>query len=319
MQVKCLTWAAAAATALFLLACSKKADEKEILPKAITLNETELFLTVGETSTLVANVSPSGASDKTVSWSSTNPAKVTVDAGGVVTAVSQGSAYVVAETVNAIKTSCLVNVAASARYKVSITVDGAPAPAMIYGWPGRQIQLAAASSDGEEHSYQWSASAGAASVSESGLVSFALGSPAGAEGYAWWGESDIKVVTPDGRGASLSAISSVSDRFQWGASRAALGGTVPLATGAGATVSLFSFDGTEEIAIPQEAYSLRSGDSSKLVIEGSSVKALENEGSVPLYVVFQGGEETLCTVNIQKQTSSSNSTVESYTEETPDW
>jgi len=64
----------------------------------ISLNLTSLSLTVGESKTLTATVSPDNATDKTVTWSSSDPSVASVDAGGKVTAVKEGSATITAKS-----------------------------------------------------------------------------------------------------------------------------------------------------------------------------------------------------------------------------
>ena len=63
----------------------------------VTLDKTSLALVTGETATLVATVSPADATDKTVSWNSSDPSIVTVDANGKVTALKKGQATVTAK------------------------------------------------------------------------------------------------------------------------------------------------------------------------------------------------------------------------------
>ena len=62
----------------------------------ITLSETELSMTVGDTETLTATVTPAGATD-TVVWSSDKPGVATVDSAGKVTAVAPGEAIITAK------------------------------------------------------------------------------------------------------------------------------------------------------------------------------------------------------------------------------
>jgi len=64
----------------------------------ITLDQTSLSLSVGESKTLTATVSPDNATDKTVNWSSSDPSVASVDAGGKVTAVKEGSATITAKS-----------------------------------------------------------------------------------------------------------------------------------------------------------------------------------------------------------------------------
>ena len=69
-----------------------------VLVTGITLDETELDLTVDDDPvTLVAKVTPEGATDKTVTWSSSNDRVATVDANGKVKAVGNGEATITAK------------------------------------------------------------------------------------------------------------------------------------------------------------------------------------------------------------------------------
>ncbi|MBQ1435683.1 MAG: Ig domain-containing protein [Clostridia bacterium] len=61
---------------------------------AVTLSKTKLSIPEGNSEYLTCTVSPSSATDKTVSWQSSNPAVATVSADGKVTAVSKGSATI---------------------------------------------------------------------------------------------------------------------------------------------------------------------------------------------------------------------------------
>ncbi len=78
---------------------------------SVSLNMSSLELGVGNTATLVATVLPENASNKKVTWSSSNPSKATVSSTGVVTGVAEGAAVVTATTVDGGKTaSCFVTV-----------------------------------------------------------------------------------------------------------------------------------------------------------------------------------------------------------------
>ena len=77
----------------------------------VTLDKSTLALFTGDSATLVANVQPADATNKTVNWVSSNPAIVTVDANGKVTAVAAGTANITATTVDGNKTAvCTVTV-----------------------------------------------------------------------------------------------------------------------------------------------------------------------------------------------------------------
>lgn len=69
----------------------------EIVPvSGVTLNKPDLDLKVGDTATLTASVAPENATDKTVSWSSSNQSVATVE-NGVVTAKAAGTAKITAQ------------------------------------------------------------------------------------------------------------------------------------------------------------------------------------------------------------------------------
>ena len=85
---------------------------KESIPVAdISVEPAEATLTVGETLRLTATVLPADATDKTVSWSTSDAAVTTVD-NGTVTAVAPGSATITA-TANGKTASCAVTVKAT--------------------------------------------------------------------------------------------------------------------------------------------------------------------------------------------------------------
>ena len=63
----------------------------------VSLNKGSLSLEVGETATLKATVKPDNATDKSVTWSSSNKKVATVDKSGKVTAVAEGTAKITAK------------------------------------------------------------------------------------------------------------------------------------------------------------------------------------------------------------------------------
>ena len=74
--------------------CTK--EPAQVSVTSVSLNKTTAALKVGETVTLTATVSPSDATDKTVTWS-TSDANIATVKDGVVTAVKGGSATITAK------------------------------------------------------------------------------------------------------------------------------------------------------------------------------------------------------------------------------
>lgn len=85
-------------------------EDTTVSVTGVTLNKTSATLTVDETVTLTATVAPSDATDKTVSWTSSNTGVATVS-NGVVTAVGAGEATITATTTDGGHTAtCMVTV-----------------------------------------------------------------------------------------------------------------------------------------------------------------------------------------------------------------
>jgi len=74
------------------------AETKNIPVAAINLDPTELELEEGDTAELTATVEPADATDKSVTWESSQPEVATVDASGVVTAISEGTCTITAQS-----------------------------------------------------------------------------------------------------------------------------------------------------------------------------------------------------------------------------
>ena len=80
----------------------------------VTLNQAELSLYTGESKTLTATVQPDSATNKNVTWESSNKSVATVDATGEVTAIGAGTATITVTTVDGNKTAtCTVTVTAA--------------------------------------------------------------------------------------------------------------------------------------------------------------------------------------------------------------
>ena len=96
---------------------------KVLLVEGITLNKLTSTINVGATDTLTATISPNDATDKTVTWSSSNTSVATVSSEGVVTGVAAGTATITAAANDGsgITASCTVTVTPAL---ISFTIDG---------------------------------------------------------------------------------------------------------------------------------------------------------------------------------------------------
>ena len=99
--------------------CSVKVTAATVNPTSITLDTTWKALSVGSSFTLNATVAPSNATNKTVTWTSSNTSIATVSSTGVVTAKAEGSVQITAKTSNGLTAKCSVKVTAPADVPVT--------------------------------------------------------------------------------------------------------------------------------------------------------------------------------------------------------
>ena len=105
--------------------CVVTVEKKVVAVSSITLSQSSATLTEGETLSLTATVKPTNATNKGITWSSSNTSVATVDTNGKVTAIAPGTATITA-TANdgsGAKASCEVTVVA-AEYTITYYVDG---------------------------------------------------------------------------------------------------------------------------------------------------------------------------------------------------
>ena len=162
---------AIAGAALLLCGCSTKSDS-EVAVTSVTINTTTATIVVGETVQLSAVVAPSTATNKSVSWSSTDASVASVDAGGLVTGLKVGKTYIVAAASDGSgkKASCAVTVEAAEVPAESVAIDF---PDGVLFWEGTDVQAKAtvSPSNATNKTVVWSSSnADVATVDQNGLV-----------------------------------------------------------------------------------------------------------------------------------------------------
>lgn len=104
--------------------CLYKKVPQTVAVTGVSLNKTSLTLTEGDSETLTAAITPADATDKTVTWSTSNANFATVS-NGKVTAVAEGSATITVKTKDGNKTAtCNVTVNPKPKYTVNWYVNG---------------------------------------------------------------------------------------------------------------------------------------------------------------------------------------------------
>ena len=147
--------------------CTVTVETKFVEVTGLSLDKTTLSMTEGDTSTLVATVTPSNATDKTVIWASSNTSVATVSSDGKVTAIKAGTAIVTAKAGNKTVT-CSVSVSAKVvevtgvtldkyflaltegeKYTLSATIKPSNATDKTVTWTSSDTSIATVSSSGE--------------------------------------------------------------------------------------------------------------------------------------------------------------------------
>ena len=165
---------------------------------SVSLSQTSLALEVGKFSLLTATVLPVNATNPTVSWSSSNSSVATVNAAGVVTGVSAGSATITVTTVDGGKTAtCAVTVTGGGSTSVPVTgVTLSPnSMTLIIGKTGK-LTATVQPANATNKNVTWSSSNDAvAMVNASGTVAALMA-----------GKATITVTTVDGSRTASSEI-----------------------------------------------------------------------------------------------------------------
>ena len=109
------------AIALLLAGCGQ--EKEPVAVTGVTLSQTSLTMTEGDTQTLSATVQPSNADNRFVSWSSSNASVASVQ-DGLVTAHQAGSATITVKTADGGKTAtCSVTVTAKVVAVAGVSLD----------------------------------------------------------------------------------------------------------------------------------------------------------------------------------------------------
>ena len=164
-----------AAIAIFatIYGCEKEETNggtQTVAVSGVSLSKTTLSLVEGGSETLTATVAPSNATNKAVSWKSSDAGTATVDSNGKVTAVKAGSATITVTTSDGGKTAtCSVTVTAKEVVVESLAID--PATLEIKEGLTAQMKVVLTPAEASEPAIKWkSTNTEAATVDDSGLV-----------------------------------------------------------------------------------------------------------------------------------------------------
>ena len=267
----------------FTATCTVTVTAASVPVSGVSLSPTSLNLTAGGAgSTLTATVSPANASNKTVSWSSSNPAVATV-ANGIVTPIAPGNAVITVTTVNGGYTaSCTVTVTSA-----SIPVTGvslSPISLNLAAGGATGVLTATVSpANASNKAVTWqSSNPGVASVSNGVVTPLSQGSTV------------ITVITADG---SYSAACSITvSSAQVPVTAVTLIPTLlPLQVGDTATLTVVF----TPVNATNKAVSWASSDPSVAYVSGGVVTGLKAGAAAITVTTADGNKTAICDVTVQ--------------------
>ena len=151
--------------------CSITVKNSVVYVTSISLNTPSATLAVGDTKQLTATISPSNATNKSVTWSTNNSSVATVSSSGLVIAKSEGSATITckAKDGSGKYATCSITVKNSTVYVTSVNLSTLSATLAV--GDTKQLTATISPSNATNKSVTWSTSnSSVATVSSSGLV-----------------------------------------------------------------------------------------------------------------------------------------------------
>ncbi|WP_258422492.1 Ig-like domain-containing protein, partial [Aquiflexum gelatinilyticum] len=138
----------------------------------ITVTPSNSNLLVGNSQQIAASVSPANATNKTVIWSSSNPAIATVSSNGLVSAVSEGTTNITARTQDGNFTGTSTITVSPNTSIIGVTgISVNPSTALVLVGSSQQIFATVVPTNATNKSINWTSSnSSVASVNSTGLV-----------------------------------------------------------------------------------------------------------------------------------------------------
>ncbi len=101
---------------------------------SITLNAVSKSIAKGATFQLTATITPTDATDKTVTWTSSAPTIASVTTAGLITGLKSGTATITAKTSNGKSATCAVTVTPIVKTPTNLTASDVTATSVKLTW-----------------------------------------------------------------------------------------------------------------------------------------------------------------------------------------
>ena len=268
----------------------KKADAGSVSVTGVSLDKSSISLKVGESETLKATVSPTNATNKGLTWTSSMSSVATVTSDGVVTAKAAGTATITVKTDDGGKTAtCNVTVTYNGDPGGEISVSQvtiSPTTANMTVGDTKQFSVKVDPANATNQEVSWSSSEpSVASVDSKGMVT------AKAEGKA-----TITVTAKDG-GVSSKATVTVSNKVVpvTGVTVSPTSLTMEIGDSKPLTVTVNPSDATDK------TYTVSSDNTGVVEIDKGNNVVAKGAGTANVTVTTTDGAQTAtCKVTVNK-------------------
>lgn len=264
--------------------CKVTVKAEKVAVTGVKLDKTEHTLAVGGTVTLVATVTPEGATNKKVSWKSDKTDIATVDENGKVTAVKAGVAKITVTTEDGKKTaSCAITVKED---KVAVTgVKLNSTSLSLTEGDSYQLKATVSPINATNQNVTWkSSNSNVADVDQEGLVVAVKA-----------GTATITVTTEDGNKTATCTVTVKADKV------AVAGVTLNMTSLSMKVNETYQLKATISPAdATNQNVKWESSDSSVADVDQSGLVGALKEGTATITVTTEDGNKTaICTVTVK--------------------
>ena len=252
----------------------------EIAAETVSFDQAAVTMTVGDTVALVATVLPSNTTDKSITYSSSNPA-VAVAVNGTVTAAGVGTAVIIATTSNGKTAICTVTVTSSTVAVSGISLDK-PALSLVVG-DTEVLTAAVMPADATDKTVTWTSSDTAVATVENGIVTAKKA-----------GTAVVIATTSNGKTASCTVTVSVPTVDDTGVT---LNRTeLSLSVGGSATLTATVTPANATV----KTVTWRSSDALVITVKNGVVTAV-GVGTATVTATTSNGKTATCTVTVKEK------------------
>jgi len=186
----------------FIALCKVTVKAKTVVAESIALSSTKSDMTVGETLQLTATVLPNNTTDKNLRWTSTNTEIASVSESGLVSALKEGNAQIIASTTDGSNLSAVCEIAVNKRFVPISQIAIIPSSVKLAVDETLNMEVQITPADATNKNISWSTTdASVVSVSPEGMLN--------AKGI---GTAMIIASTQDGTNLSVTCNVEVSEQ-----------------------------------------------------------------------------------------------------------